>query len=167
MFIRAKKVGKNQYGYLVKNTWTKKGPRQKTKAYLGAIVPIGPVEHELPSVADTTLDGFFAAALHSLLVAAGFKDGDKGLVRDDICVDISKRTVRRKGKPCVLQMNEGYLCTHTLKELFCFNSRNYATKLQTANKNVGLLLANALVEAGLIVDEETFIELYAKLVPNM
>ena len=38
MFIRLKKLKGKDYAYLVKNTWTKNGPRQKSKKYLGRCI---------------------------------------------------------------------------------------------------------------------------------
>ena len=37
MFIRSKKIKGKRYAYIVKNKWTRKGPRQRVKGYLGRI----------------------------------------------------------------------------------------------------------------------------------
>ena len=44
MFIRIKKIKKYEYAYLVVNKWTKKGPRQKSKKYLGRCVRLEKVK---------------------------------------------------------------------------------------------------------------------------
>jgi len=49
-FIRTKRIKGHKYAYLVRNYWTKKGSRQKSKKYLGRVV-------EFPKVKD--IDFFF------------------------------------------------------------------------------------------------------------
>jgi hypothetical protein len=166
MFIRIKNINKHDYAYLVENKWTKKGTRQKTKGYLGKVIPLGDIPHSTSDVNSTTLDDFFTKSLLSLLEGVGFIITKHCAEKDDILIDIKKRSVTRKDKKCVLQVNQGFMCNYTLKEIFQFSTRKYVNKLQTDNKNVGLKLANSLVGVGLLLDEETFIELYAKLVPN-
>lgn len=39
-FIRIKKIKGKEYAYLIKNKWTKKGPRQKASKYLGPVIKL-------------------------------------------------------------------------------------------------------------------------------
>ena len=53
-------------------------------------------------------------------------------------------------------MNEGYLCTYTLNNLMTL-------QLTGHEEQVGTQLATALVEAGLKVDKEVFVQLFEKV----
>ena len=47
MFIRKKNINGSYYAYLVKNTWTSRGSRQKA-TYMGKIIQYSPVETQTP-----------------------------------------------------------------------------------------------------------------------
>lgn len=164
MFIRTKKIQKYRYAYLVESRWTKQGTRQKTKAYLGRVFDFGDVSHELPDVENVTT--YFEGALRDLLQNAGFTQNGARTERDGIVVHVKRCSVRKAGKPCVIAINEGFVCDHTLKDLFKFQERKYISRLQSAQENVGHILAKSLIGCGLVLDGESFIELYGKLVPN-
>ncbi len=60
-----------------------------------------------------------------------------------------------KGKKIVLSMNEGFLCKETFNRLINFKPKG-------SEEEIGLKLANALVETGLKVPEEVFISICEK-----
>ena len=158
MFIRVKRISGQPYAYLVKSVWTDKGARQKNQKYLGKVVKVGSVPYEIPPVSSS----FVRDSLHQLLTAAGFSH-DNVYTKDDIQVSTS---VTRHGKPCVLAINDGFLCDDTLHNALKLEEQKYIQDLINEGR-LTTTLAKSLVEAGLLVDEETYISLYEYLVPNL
>ena len=158
MFIRMKKIKGKDYAYLVANEWTPNGSRQKVKDYFGAVH-----KHELKYDKESVLGNKFEESLAGLLrnelLNHGFAMSEcrNLLKKDEIVVDLVCKNVRNKErKPTVVAMNEGFLCEHTLKELF-------GMKLLENNSQAGAVLANSLVAAGLKVDGELFVKLFEQL----
>lgn len=153
-----KKIKGKEYAYLVSNEWTPNGSRQKVKDYFGAVQ-----KHELKYEKESALGNKFEASLAGLLrnelLNHGFVMSEcrNLLSKDDVVVDLVCKNVRNKDrKPTVVAMNEGFLCEHTLKELF-------GTKLLENHSEAGVVLANSLVAAGLKVSEEMFVALFEQL----
>ncbi|MFW5747029.1 MAG: hypothetical protein ACOCWQ_05785 [Nanoarchaeota archaeon] len=165
MFIRTKKIHSGHYAYLVQNEWTKKGSRQKTKAYLGRIFHFGEVDHHCPQDFASTSE-FLTKCFHSLLLKMGFSEEKGTYSKDDLYVDLRRHCVQRKNRPAVLAANQGFLCEHTLKEAYRLTHSAHVAQLQKAGTNLGLALANTLVAAGLLIDENAFIQLYGQIVPK-
>jgi hypothetical protein len=159
MFIRIKRISGQQYAYLVKSVWTDRGARQKNQKYLGKVVHLGSVPYDIPEVSSS----FVSDSIHQLLIAAGF-NYDKVYTKDDI--QITSDQVTRKDKPCVLAINDGFLCDDTLKNALALEHPKHIQDLINEGK-LTTTLAKSLVEAGLLVDEETYISLYELLVPNL
>jgi hypothetical protein len=141
MFVRRKILKGNPYGYLVENTWTDKGPRQKVVEYLGRIHDVDEKEAmDLSSVEDA--DILSAVVEHE--------------VSEDIQVDLKKRTVQKNGESIVLGLNGGVLCDQTLAQVF--------KGLHTRNESrPGIAFATALRNAGLRIDKQSFIQLYVSV----
>ena len=95
-------------------------------------------------------------------------DNNKSMKNNEINSDnINKKIINKnkksilgnnniKNKKIVLAMNEGFFCNETISRLF---GNFYGTE-----KEVGLKLANAFVEAGLKVPKEIFIGVFEKIV---
>lgn len=153
MFIRSKKVKNQRYAYLVKNEWTKRGSRQKSLGYLGRI--ISPEKKDVKIQAN--LSGDFKNSVVDMiekeLIRHGFAKRDGKLVLDDIVYQ--NLSLKRKKKDVVLEMNEGFLCSHTIKGLVDFNP--------SGDESDGVRLAEAIVSAGLNIDKETFLKLFEKI----
>ena len=57
-----------------------------------------------------------------------------------------------------LGLNEGYLCSYTLKELFNFKQKNKNKKEQ------GAKLIKLILDAGISLNKETFLEVFNKII---
>lgn len=138
MFVRIKQIKGKPYGYLVENEWTKRGSRQKVVAYLGR-VHVG--EEKPPG-------SFLDVSEENLLQAVAEYE-----VSEHVQVDVSTCSVQKEGKEVVLEINGGLLCSQTLQRL--------RKALFTRNEaRPGLLLATALRNAGLRLNQQDFIRLY-------
>jgi hypothetical protein len=144
-FIRLKRVNGAYYAYLVENTWTTKGPRQKVGRYLGKYVEL-PEMPVIPAEPDTAK--LIAAELRS----RGFSDK---LVSDKIKVNLQTCTVRQGKKKLVLGLNGGFLCDYTLRKLLHFQPAEEVTP--------GYRLARAFSDAGIRISREQFVGIYKKL----
>lgn len=152
MFVRIKTVNNRPYGYLVKNEWTPWGSRQRVTKYLGRV-------HQPERVSDdiTPLPSGFTASIHAAIDQElrnhGFLTEGTCLTKGSITVNLDNGTVRQRKKHTVIQMNEGFLCDHTLQQLLAFTPKERADKSAKA-------LANHALEAGLRLTEEQFVHLY-------
>jgi len=159
MFVRTKKVKEYFYAYLVKNKWTKKGPRQKTCKYLGrvtALKPFSDIEFEdfCSSLEDLSSGAIVRTAVAFELYKHGFQEHKKNVWKlNDFYVDLEKAKVRVGKKPVVLSLNNDFLCDFTLKNLVKFKSNK-------DENGVAMDLAKAFVQAGIPVREDIFIRLF-------
>ena len=175
MFFRIKRINGKEYAYKVKNKWTENGPRQKVAGYLGKV-------YRLQKKTDLSFESFvtdikgkmFAEYLNSLDFDNGImdlvhweltrhglekKDREQGNVfghpEIDSEIEIGKGFVMAKSREAVLKMNDGYLCSSTLKEVFGAGL--------VEEQEEGMDLAKTLINAGLQVPQEVFVKLYEKL----
>lgn len=164
MFIRTKKIKGQDYAYLVENKWTKKGTRQKVKAYLGRVVDV-----KIAKDVDFSLgsEGSAKEITKSLikweLLRHGFEENrclsssrKTVIAKDNIIIDLRKLSIKSKGRDVVLRINEGFMCSHSLKHLLRFKSYG-------EEDEVGVELATAYAEAGIMIPKELFIEIYQKV----
>lgn len=148
MFVRVKKIKGRKYAYLVENEWTPWGSRQKVTKYLGKTITLPRIsdgQKELPK----ELNNALKTAIEQELENHGFKNGRK----DNINVNLEENKIEEDGRKIVLAMNEGYMCDHTLKQLFEFKPAEKPTESATK-------LANLAVEAGLKLSHEQFLHLF-------
>ena len=147
-FVRIKKVQGKEYAYLVENKWTSKGSRQKVKAYLGKIIRPPRIE-TLPLTIERSWS--FAETIQKLV--------EWDLSNHEIPTEVSHKDgdFKIKKKSVVLALNEGFLCKHTLSQLLSFKPKG------KYEEQVGMELANALVEAGILMPKEQFILLFEKV----
>lgn len=153
-FVRTKKLKGKEYAYLVENEWTINGSRQKVKAYLGRV--IRPLKlRERPAQTDGLS---YKQAVMSLIKQELQNHGfDETLTFDNkIKADLENAAFNNSGKNIVLAMNEGFLCSQTLKDALNIQLTGHEEK-------AGTKLANALVEAGLKIPKDTFVELFEKI----
>ncbi len=158
-FIRVKRISGKEYAYLVTNSWTGSGPRQKVAKYLGRVIrPVKTKSENLGAFLGHTgqqqLQAWIskssfkeiAAALLNLEMANHSLEGHK--------IDIENaRLLDEKDKEIVLALNEGFLCSHTAKKLLEYDaSSDYS----------GYNLADSLTAAGIAVDKDVFISLFGK-----
>jgi hypothetical protein len=161
MFIRTKKIKGNDYAYLVENSWTESGSRQKAKGYLGRVYAIEPQKKESFSEKkekDYTQKKMFAEIINDLVLFElerhGFERKGDVLILDkkDMSFDVRDMSVKKSGKPAVLKINNGFFCSKTVSNL-CAGFGG----------DVGYQLAERLTNAGIAIDKELFVELVEKL----
>lgn len=181
-FIRTKKIKGKEYAYLVKNKWTRKGPRQSGSKYLGPVVklaelPENPLEIEFEEYVlekyKVELEEFFdknepRKILNEIIAydlkKFGFKDyfGKKGskkdsLILDDCVVDLNnlKVTSLKDENPCVISLNGDFLCDYTIRKIY--NFLEFGNELDIAKK-----LAKTFISAGIPIDDQIFVMFFKK-----
>jgi hypothetical protein len=144
MFVRIKNIKRQNYAYLVENRWTANGARQKVSRYLGRVVK--PEKKTEKSAKEH---------LRIEDVRQYINDNDfKKIINDLVAVELFNHGVRNfdynRG---VLQINDGFLCTHTINELL-----NYK-----GDDENGVRLAELITGAGIKIEKDLFISLFEKL----
>lgn len=168
MFIRIKNINKQKYAYLVENDWTKKGSRQKVKKYLGKIIKLEKEKEikklDFEKIKKRSFEKITLILVEKELLEHGFLKKEKSkyeseYTHGDIIASINTKSkifsLNKKKKNIVLEFNEGFLCPDSVNELIKLNG--YGKEEQ-----VGLRLANALVECGIKTPKEIFITLFNK-----
>jgi len=171
MFIRKKRIKGNFYAYLVRNVWRKrkKESRQKVSKYLGKIYRFENIVsnmfiefYKIDKLADYIRTkgrkGVVKDLIKLELLNMGFKEEDKVLVNNGLQFNMETLTFYQEGKmiKAVIEMNEGFLCKETFDKIAGFKARG-------TEEEIGLELGNALLEAGLKVPNEVFVEMVERL----
>ncbi len=156
MFVRVKWVKKRPYGYLVKNIWTKKGPRQKVVKYIGPVHEIKEVvEDKTKEVFSERVQDIITGLIVRELTAREFVEGKRGWYnKGEYRVHPKAGHVLHNGKPIAIRMNEGFMCRPNLKEL---------RKLVEGGAVTGIELANGILEAGIHIEKESFVQLFERI----
>lgn len=172
MFIRIKKINKQEYAYLVENKWRKNRKnkvRQKTLKYLGRVYKL-----EKSAKKETrNLGGYnnsdSGKIILELIKLELFNHDFKQLGRfifekNDFHVNLVKKKVTNKKtkKDICLEINNNFLCSYTLRKLLNFSPKPSLTKLQ-----IGKQLANSFESAGIIVPKEVFVIVAQKILKNV
>lgn len=149
-FLRIKKIKGNEYGYVVKNTWTSKGPRQAVKQYLGRV-------YRFKGEGDfaINLKGNKQELLMEL-VKFELNKINKELAKEKIGFNREKLDFIKNDKSCVLALNEGLMCSYTLARILGF-------KKTREIEQDSMVLAKYFIEAGLNVPKEAFIAYFERL----
>jgi hypothetical protein len=152
MFIRTKKVKRHVYAYVVKNRWTKDGPRQRVARYLGRVYEAGAAgERDFMAGATRSARETILALVAWQLENHGFSKKGKVWSKDDVTVDLERLRTSH-----VIRMNNDYLCDYTLRRLARFKSgRDEA--------GVGMAFAKAFVSAGIPVPQDVFVNLFQEI----
>lgn len=160
VFIRKKSIKGHEYAYLVENVWKKrpkKGCRQKVKSFLGRVhIPKLKANKDfleynnIKDIESYVKENSFRKIIKELVMFELFMRG-----ASDFSVDFDKLIVSKKGRNAVIQMNEGFLCSHTLKNLANFKLKH--------GEEAGYSFAKVFVEAGIKIPEELFIKIFEKL----
>lgn len=147
-FVRIKKIKSKAYAYLVENTWKNKRSTQRVIKYLGGVYrPL--LTHIEAQTEKTTYIDKIDDLIISTLLSMGFEHVGRHFVYDGCRVDLDSRSITRNGKPVVIKINEGFLCTATWEYL-----RNLGTDTS------GEQLAKAVLESGVSISQDQFIALY-------
>ena len=153
MFIRIKKIKGQDYGYLVQNSWTENGARQKVAKYLGKV-------HRPQKVYSKGLLEFVEKSAEQYFNEKEFKEIINDITKlelhnhgADDQFFVSEGDLKTiSGKSCVIHANNGYITGETIKALHQYNAEN----------DDGYFLANLITSAGLNVEKETFVLLFEK-----
>lgn len=157
-FVRVKRISGGEYAYLVENSWTDRGARQKVGKYLGRV-------HRPEKAKSEGLGAFLGISdLGKHIRSKDFKAVAADLVKlelhnhgvkeGDFEVNFDNLSVRdSRGKGVAISMNSGFLCSHTLNRLLEYDAdKDYS----------GYLLADLITAAGIVPEHDVFIELYGK-----
>ena len=181
-FIRTKKIKKKSgnvytYAYLVENKWKKRAVgkkkcRQKVKAYLGRVhklekkSDIDFLEHHNIKDMDKHIDSnskkdIIIDLVKYELLKHGFDEVGSLVSNGEIFFDIEKSEFSilegdKHKKGIVLELNEGFMCKETIKNLTKFNAEG-------TEEEIGYKYAKAFVETGLDVPHEVFVCLFSKI----
>ena len=154
MFVRIKKLKGKEYAYLVENEWTINGSRQKVKSYLGRVIRPLKMKEKETDISEMNYKQAVMTLLKQELQNHGF---DETLTFDNkIKADLDEKKITNSGKNIVLAMNEGFLCSQTLKDAL-------EIELTGHEEEAGTQLAKALVEAGLSIPKDAFVQLFEKI----
>jgi hypothetical protein len=157
-FVRVKTIKGNRYAYLVENTWQTRGSRQTVKGYLGKVVkPDAQPFGNPPDISSLSYADAITTLASWTLANHGFSQTNDVHTKDAISVHLSNKQVLHKTKSAVLELNEGFLCGHTLSQLLDFVGEG------SREEEVGQRLANTLLEAGIAVPQDTFVTLFHKI----
>lgn len=184
-FIRKKNINGISYAYLVNNKWTNKGSRQKAK-YLGKVLK--------PEIVKEAAFADFIMEKYSLSPEEFFRKNKKTDIVDELIkhelmkrgFTYSQTRLDRTGKgnkpkdsvlsnnkyyyksrkvfklttnrETVVEMNEGFMCDYSVEKLLRLKPTGYDEREQ------GIKLAKALLEAGLKVEKENFIYVFERWV---
>lgn len=157
MFIRVKNRvynGKSSdYAYLVENKWSKYGSRQKVKKYLGKIYKFDFKNDEEFKIIEGSYKKLLRCLFENELIKHGFESKNDVFLMNNCFIDLNKLKVYDKNeKEIVLQINAGFVCEYSLKELFNLKyDEGDDFKKEFAKK---------LVLSGLDVNPEVFVKLY-------
>jgi hypothetical protein len=152
LFVRVKHIKGQDYGYLVENSWRDEGTRQKVAAYLGKILRPSRVKSEVLNAnpAEHVSKTSYSELMKQLVLLELMNHGLEGKVS----VDFDNFAVSCGNKKVVVALNEGFLCSHSLKKLISYIPDDDYT---------GFLLADLITGAGIKVEKDVFVELFQKL----
>ena len=153
VFVRIKKLKGKEYAYLVENEWTINGSRQKVKAYLGRVIKPLRKKEKITDIRNLEYKKAVTALVKQELLNHGF---DENLAFEDAKADLNEGKFTSKGRNIVLALNEGFLCSQTLKDALDIELTGY-------EEEAGTQLAKALLELGLKLPKDIFVQLFEKI----
>lgn len=171
-FFRTKKIKGKEYAYIVENEWKTtaksvgtlrgikpRGSRQKVKGYVGRvhrfnlINNVGFLEHlKIENIENYTSNNDIYKIISHLIEWELYRFN---ISKSEFSIDLSNKRIQKSNKNVVFFINEGFMCSLTLKSLLEF--RPEGDEQADAYR-----LARAFVEAGIKVPQEIFIGLYQK-----
>lgn len=157
MFVRAKTIKGQKYAYLVENKWKRGRAKQKVKKYLGKIIEISYDDSGDKSIVFNNSKEMIRGIIINFLVCCGFVQKTKNkLKKGKIVVDLGRFKVIDDEKSVVLKVDNGYLYSKTLRELFKLVHDPIALR-------PGMNIAEAFIKSGVKISQENFITLFSLL----
>ncbi|MBU2639436.1 MAG: hypothetical protein KKG75_01875 [Nanoarchaeota archaeon] len=156
MYIRIKTHKNQRYAYLVQTKRYKRSPypKQKTIAYLGRVI-----------TPKKTQNIHFKEHINNNLKDYLKDKKTKDIFLDLINLELKNHTLKinledisEDSKPIVYEINEGFLCNYTIKKLL-----NFKLPIQTPEKDAPIDLAKTILEAGIKISPNLFIQIFKKL----
>ncbi len=155
MFIRTKVIKGQQYGYAVQNSWTEKGARQKVTGYLGKVHR--PQRTKSKGLAEflgiDNIEEYFNKKSFSEIVDDLVKLEMHNHGIDDAFYLAESHVKKLSGKSAVIQANQGFICSDTVKQLKAYNPE----------QDEGYSLANLITSAGINIEKDVFVMLFGKV----
>lgn len=170
-FFRIKKIKGKEYAYVVENEWSAvpkslgtlsgmkpKGSRQKVKGYLGKAYRFDAKNNSdfLEFVKAGNFQEYLEKNGNVIFDLIEWELFRNGIDKKEFLIDIADKKVQKNGKNVALLINEGYLCSMTLRNLLEF-------KPEPGGPNEGYRFARAFIEAGIKVPKDVFIGLFGRL----
>ncbi|MBI2655832.1 hypothetical protein HYX06_05430 [Candidatus Woesearchaeota archaeon] len=159
-FFRIKKIKGNEYSYIVENEWKKNGSRQKVIGYAGRAYPFNvkniisfPEFVKIENVEKYVAENGFRKIITDLIEWELFRHE---IDKNNFAIDLNSMKVMQNGRNAVLMINEGFMCSLTLNNIFEFRPEG-------DESNDGYRLARAFVESGIEIPQDVFISLFGKL----
>lgn len=160
MFVRAKTIKGKRYAYLVKNQWKKGKVCQQVKKYLGLIVEVSP-KNELFKFKEIDFSLSTKKCIRDIIsnefLSRGFISKQARLIFNDVVINFSTNKITKNNSNCVLFINGRYLYGAHLDNL-----QNFFAPESSEDKP-GKKLAQAFSDAGILISQEEFINLYKKI----
>jgi hypothetical protein len=169
-FIRIKIIQNKRYAYLVKNIWSKRKQcsRQKVIKYLGPVIQLEKQNdllfddyYNIKNIAHYVSlfpsQSIFKKMMILELINHGFEKQGNNLIKDNIKINLSKKEIIKGSSNVVLELNEGFLCNYTLTKLYNFKTKIFDTKKE------GLNFANTILQSGITLDQDKFVNLFNKI----
>jgi len=161
--ITNKKTGKTYtYAYAVKNTWRKRGARQKVLAYMGKVHTY-PKKHSFSFFEHQGLlheearSHFLATSNANTLIRTVIEwELDRHEIPPKFTINFSTPKVAQDHKPATLELNKGLLSSYTLRKLIRF-------RRSIDERETMYALAKSFVEAGLDVPQQVIISFFNKI----
>lgn len=159
-FFRIKKIKGKEYAYIVENEWRKKGSRQKVKGYLGRTYRFD-LRDNVDFFEFLKIENFqnYVEGNEKNRIISDLIEWELhrfGVDKHLFSIDLGNKKIQKSNKNVVFFINEGFMCSLTLKNLLEFKTEN-------DEQADGYRLARAFVEAGIKVPQEIFIGVFSKL----
>ncbi len=169
MFIRLKKIKGQQYAYKVKNIWRKrkKASRQKVTKYLGRVFSFKPIysarfedfvnKQDIDKyINEKTYREIVKDLFQYELFKHGFKLKGRTWYKGKIKANIDDKKLTKNKRRCVLGLNEGFLCTETIRETLTFRGEGI-------EQAMGLQMAKIFLGAGIKLEPALFVRIFEKI----
>ncbi len=166
MYIRTKtrtnKSGrKYTYAYLAEIKQRRNHPKQKVIKYLGRVYKTERTANNTPKILPSeSFNEMILALIKKELENHDFKEtAQKTVKKEDLEIDLGKLTVTnaKNSKQACIQLNQGMLCSYTLKNLLSYQPPKEDIK------RIGKHFAKTVVEAGIQASQPIIIEIFKKL----
>ncbi len=164
MYIRIKKINGSFYAYLVECKWNRKNkkPIQRSKKCLGKIYSFNKIKNNILSSVEGSEKEILDGLIENELLNYGFQF-ENGYINGEVIIDLNSLDVKnKKGNDVVVKLNEGYICKDNLVRLYNFKDLNNLETIRAGEE-----LGKRLLDCGISINNEIFIELFRRIYKNI